>query len=392
MLDSNSAYWRTLRQERRRFLRDAGLATLPFLFGAHLLADTPGPEGLIVRTKEPDNFEFPFTSLNSFITPNDLFYVRNHFAAPTIKAADWRLKVEGAVDRPLELSYAELTALPVSSVRMTLECAGNGRSLLGPKVGGVPWGPGAVSTAEWTGVALAAVLDRAKVKPGAVEVILEGTDEGEPKNEPKPLGAIAFARSLPLAKARKPEVILAYKMNGAALPPSHGFPLRTIVGGWYGMASVKWLRRIVVTERPFRGYWQTTDYAVWETHNKLPALMPITEMQVKASIARPSAGEVLPAGKAVRIHGAAWAGEAAVAKIEVSTDGGTTWRMAKPLGDAVPWCWRLWECTWDAPAAGKHVLMARATDALGRVQPLERDPNRRNYVISHSARTEVTVQ
>jgi DMSO/TMAO reductase YedYZ molybdopterin-dependent catalytic subunit len=377
-------------RHRRQFLRDAGLATLPLLVGGRLLADAPA--ALIPREKDPDNLEFPFDTLNSFITPNDLFYVRNHFAAPTIRAEDWSLEVLGAVEKPLKLSYREIKALPSTKMPLTLECAGNGRSFLTPKSKGVQWDLGAVSTAEWTGVSLAAVLEGAKPKSGAVDVILEGADRGEVKNEPKPTGAISFARSLPLSKALRPEVLLAYKMNGESLPAAHGYPLRAVVGGWYGMASVKWLRRIVVTERPFQGYWQTTDYAVWEKRDGLPVQVPITEVQVKASIARPRAGEILAAGKAARIHGAAWAGESTVAKVAVSTDGGKNWATAKLLGESVAWCWRLWEYEWKPPAAGAHVLMARATNDRGRTQPLDRDENRRNYMINHCVPTEVTVR
>jgi DMSO/TMAO reductase YedYZ molybdopterin-dependent catalytic subunit len=380
----------TARRSRRQFLRDAGLAALPFLVGTRLFAEKPG--GLIPREKNPDNLEFPFDTLDSFITPTDLFYVRNHFAAPAIRQEDWSLDVVGAVEKPLKLTYRELKALPPTKVPLTLECAGNGRSFLTPKTRGVQWELGAVSTAEWTGVTVAAVLERARVKPGAVEVLLEGADAGEVKDDPKPVGKVAFARSLPLEKATKPEVLLAYGMNGESLPAAHGFPLRAIVGGWYGMASVKWLRRIIVLDRPFTGYWQTTGYTVWDQRADLPVLMPLNDVQVKASIARPRPAEVLSAGKPTRVHGAAWAGEFKVDRVEVTTDGGKTWAAAKLLGEPVPWCWRFWEFQWNAPAAGAHVLMARATDDRGRVQPMSRDENRRNYLINHCVGTEVTVR
>ena len=236
---------------------------------------------------------------------------------------------------------------------------------------------------------LSALLERAGVKPGAVDVVLEGADRGEPKNEPKPAGPLAFARGLPLAKALRPEVLLAYKMNGRPLTPSHGYPVRAVVAGWYGTASVKWLSRVIVTERPFNGYDQTIDYAVWDRRDGVPSLTPVTEIEVKASIARPTAGEVLPAGKDDRIPGAAWAGGADVAKVEVSTDGGATRGAARLTGQAVPFSWRLWEYSWKAVPAGKHVLMVRATDSRGRTQPLRRDPDRRSYVINHVVPTVV---
>ncbi len=375
--------------DRRLFLRHAGLAALPLLAAAEEKVNAPR---LIPRQRNPDNFEFPFAALDGFFTSNNLFYIRNHFAAPSLDAKSWRLKVVGAVERPLEFTLEAIRALPSRTLPVTLECAGNGRAFLVPKTKGVQWEMGAVSTAEWTGVPLAAVLEKAGVRPGAVEVILEGADRGEPGNDPRPPGTIAFARSLPLAKARRPEVLLAWQMNGKDLPPEHGYPLRAVVSGWYGMASVKWLTRLVVVEKPFRGYWQTVDYAVWNRGSPEPSLEAITEMEPKASIARPAAGEVLPAGGDSRIHGAAWAGESEIAKVDVSTDGGKTWAAAALLGKAVPFAWRLWEYTWRRPAAGKHTLLTRATDVRGRVQPLERDPGRRNYLISHVRPTPVEVR
>jgi DMSO/TMAO reductase YedYZ molybdopterin-dependent catalytic subunit len=387
MDDWNADLVQTSFLSRRTFLR--GAAALPLAWSsARLFADAPGEgkptEGLIPREKDPDNLEFPFTTLDRFLTPADLFYVRSHFDVPKIEAAGWRLKVEGAVERPLELTLAQLRELPERTLPATLECAGNGRAYLVPKAKGVPWELGAVSTAEWTGVPLAALLDRAGVKSGAVEVVLEGADKGEVKNEPKPTGPLHFARSLPLVKARTAnEVLLAYKMNGATLPAAHGFPLRAVVGGWFGMASIKWLTRIIVVDKPFGGYFQMVDYSTWQRRDGLPVLTPITAGEVKASIARPAANDVVPANAEYRIHGAAWAGESEVAKVEVSTDGGRVWSEAKLLGKTVPLCWRLWEFAWKTPAGGKPVLMARATDSRGRTQPLDRDPDRRNYVISH---------
>jgi DMSO/TMAO reductase YedYZ molybdopterin-dependent catalytic subunit len=378
--------------DRRQFIRGAA-AALPALCGggaALWAADAPKP-ALLPRQKDPDNLESPFSGLEGVITPNDLFYVRNHFAAPRLDAAAWRLKVVGAVARPLELTYDQLRDLPSVTKTLTLECAGNGRAFLTPKAPGVPWELGAVSTAEWTGVPLAKVLEKAGVQDGAVDVVLEGGDKGERKDEPKPAGAFPFTRGLPLAKAMKPEVLLAWKMNGEALPEAHGFPVRAVVGGWYGMASVKWLARVVVTDKPFAGYEQTVSYTVWERRDGLASLTPLTEMDVKASIARPEAGETVPAGATYRVHGAAWAGESEVSKVEVSADGGNTWAEATLLGEGAPFVWRLWEYKWKTPAEGKAVLLARATDKRGRVQPLERDPDRRNYMISHARPTEVRV-
>jgi DMSO/TMAO reductase YedYZ molybdopterin-dependent catalytic subunit len=386
--------------DRRDFLRLSASATLPAAWlgvtepegsaRTHVSAEEK-PVALIPRQKNPDNLEFPFSSLNSFLTPNNLFYVRNHFDAPELDAKKWRLQVVGVVKKPLELTHAQVLELSERTLPVTLECAGNGRAFLDPKTKGVQWQLGAVSTAEWTGVTLASILERAGPRADAVDVVLEGNDMGEPAGEPRPVGKIRFARGLPLAKAMKPDVLLAHRMNGKTLPRAHGFPLRAVVAGWYGMASVKWLRRIVVTDRPFRGYDETTDYAIWERRHDLATLTPITEMEVKASIARPAAGEMVAPNTAYRIHGAAWAGETDVVKVAVSIDGGKNWATARLLDKPQPFCWRRWQYTWDKPTAGKHQLLARATDKRGRTQPLKRDPDRRNYMISHVTPIEVRV-
>ena len=206
---------------------------------------------LITRSAEPANLEMPFSSLEDFVTPNERFYVRCHFPIPEIDPAAWSLKVEGAVDRALELKLADLRALPQHTIMATMECAGNGRSFLQPKAKGVEWDLGAVGNANWTGVLLRDVLEQAGVRDDALEVILEGADRGEIKEPPRPAGEISYARSLPLAKALG-DVLLALELNGEPLTPSHGFPLRAVVPGWFGMASVKWLERILVSATPFQ--------------------------------------------------------------------------------------------------------------------------------------------
>jgi DMSO/TMAO reductase YedYZ molybdopterin-dependent catalytic subunit len=369
---------------RRSFFKHATAATLPLVFGGRLLGQAAQVQpALIARSQNPDNLEFPFTTLNSFITPNNLFYVRNHFAAPQINANNWRLRIGGAVQNELTLSLEDLRALPSRSVTATLECAGNSRALVQPALRGVGWQLGAVSNAEWTGVPLAAVLDRAGVRAAAIEVVLQGADRGTVAAEPG-LGAIHFARSLPVAKARQQDVLLAYRMNGADLPSNHGFPVRLVVPDWYGMASVKWLQRITLAERPFGGFFQTLDYTIFERQNGEPQLVPITQMQVKALIAQPVAGQVLAPNTPVRIHGAAWTGESQIARVEVNTDGSRRWQEARLLGQVVAHAWRLWEFPWRTPAqAGRVTLRARAIDGRPHVQPLTRDADRRNYVVNH---------
>jgi DMSO/TMAO reductase YedYZ molybdopterin-dependent catalytic subunit len=375
---------------RRQFVRTALAA--PFLAAGLRGDDPPAYPGLIVRAHEPRNLEFPVSELKDAIVPNDQFFVRSHFAVPQVDVNTWKLKVEGAVEKPFELSYEELTELPSRTLTATLECAGNGRVHLTPPVPGLQWGQGAVGNAEWGGVPLAAILDKAGVKNSAVEVVLEGADTGQINSDPKSPGVIHFARSLPIDKARKDEVLLAHKMNGETLPVSHGHPLRAVVGGWYGMASVKWLTRIIVSDKPFQGFWQSLDYSYFVRKDGLPTLVPVTAVQPKAILARPGLGEAIPAGKPYRLFGAAWAGERAVGKVEVSLDGGKTWQTAKLLGEAKPIQWVLWEYAWENPAKGPASIVARATDDMGNTQPPTRDADRRTYMINHLVPTPVTVR
>lgn len=346
---------------------------------------------LISRGETPLNLEMPFSSLREFVTPAEGFYVRCHFPIPEIDAATWRLKVEGAVTSVLELTLPALGQMPQRTVMATLECAGNGRSFLEPKVKGVAWDLGAVGNAEWTGVLLRDVLERAGVKTEATEVILEGADKGELKEAPKPPGEIHYARSLPLSKAQD-DVLLAFALNGEPLAPSHGFPLRAIVPGWFGMASVKWLDRIVVTSEPFHGYYQSIDYTYWERMDGLLTLRPLGEMRVKAQIARPEMHEVIPSGTNYRVHGAAWAGEDDVARVEVSTDGGQSWSAAELTGEPVKHAWRLWQFDWKTPSPGKYQVIARATDSAGKKQPETRIAEYGSYMINQWLPIEVEVR
>src|SRR5437762_7713374 len=244
-------------------------------------------DGKIVRGESPLNLEMPFEEVNGFLTPTESFYVRTHFPIPSIDRDAWWLHVEGDVEKPFAINYEELLELDSATIPATLECAGNNRSFLQPKVKGVQWGLGAVGTAQWTGVPLSMLLDRAGVKADAYEVILEGSDHGILDDPKSPPGELTFARSIPLEKARR-DVLLAYKMNGGELPPPNGFPVRAIVPGWYAVASIKWLQRIIVTDQPFTGYYQTLDYAYWHRRHQIADLTPVTALQIKAEIAKPA--------------------------------------------------------------------------------------------------------
>ena len=375
---------------RRDVLRAAAIA--PFALRA---PTARGAEftGMIVRQSEPQNLEMPFASLSDWIVPTERFYVRSHFPAPKIVPGDFKLVVEGHVNNPLELTLDEVKKLGEEVKPLTMECAGNGRVFLAPAVRGLQWAHGAVGNANWTGIPLGALLERAKPKAGATEVVLSGADRGAIAADPATPGPIPYSRSLPLAKAKKDETLLVWGMNGEPLTAAHGAPLRAMVGGWYGMASVKWLNRIVVTDRLFQGYFQTMDYSYYVRPTGAdPETAPVTEMLPKAAIARPGPGEVLPLGKPVTVFGAAWAGESRVDIVLLSSDGGRTWHEVKLLDKAKPFTWVLWKHEWTPKTAGPATLLVKCTDARGRTTPEKRDADRRSYAINHVIPVEVTVK
>lgn len=348
------------------------------------------PGGLIVRQAEPVNLETPLGTLDSFITPNEQFFVRCHFPIPEIRREQWTLRIRGEIEQPIDLNWGDLQAMPQSSVTATIECAGNGRAFLTPKVDGAQWERGAVGNAVWTGVRLADVLRRAKLEPSAREIVLSGSDAGEIEVAPRPGGKIHYARSLPLGKAND-DVIVAWQMNGEKLTPAHGFPVRAIVPGWYGMASVKWLSDITVLAHPFHGYYQTVDYAFWHRENGEPSLVAITELQVKAQIARPTPAEQVPVGEPYLVRGAAWSGGAEIVRVEVSSDGGATWHHAGLDEQSGRHAWRWWNFPWRPAARGPVQLMVRATDARGRTQPARRDLDRGGYLVNEVQGIDVVV-
>ncbi len=332
-------------------------------------------------TAFPENSETPLDTVHGWVTPNRLFFVRNHFSMPEIDRSSWKLSIEGRVARPMEFSWEQLCALPQRSVFATVECAGNGRSFLQQRQPGVQWGAGAIGHAEWTGVPVADVLQAAGLERDAVEVLFEGGDIGSEADHPQPMH---FARSLPLAKALDRDTLLATRMNGELLSPSHGQPVRLFVPGWYGVASVKWLRRIEVLNRSWPGYYQSVKYTV-QRRNAGGQLEPVIvgPMAVKAEIIRPVEGAVLGIGSN-RLFGVAWAGEEAVGSVEVSTDGGRSWAHADLLGAPARYCWSLWEYLWEVVEPGDYTLLARAVSAGGRVQPVGHDPLNGGYLIHHS--------
>jgi DMSO/TMAO reductase YedYZ molybdopterin-dependent catalytic subunit len=349
--------------------------------------------GLIIRQQEPRNLEAPFDQVESYLTPTELFYIRSHFAAPSIDAGSYQLRIDGAVRHALTLTYRQLREMPSERQVCVLECAGNSRVFLVPPARGVQWELGAAGNAEWTGVPLSALLDRAGIEEDACEIVLEGADRGTPAEEPAPPGPIAYARSLPRRKALQRDVLLAYQMNGRDLTMDHGYPVRAVVPGHYGMASVKWLTRIRAVREPFPLYWQTSDYGYWDEIDGMPVRRALAEMKVKSEIARPRVFERLEPDRVYTISGAAWTGETEVTRIEVTTDGGHTWVEAEFMDPARRYAWRRWQVDWTTPAQpGRYILLARATDAEGRVQPDRHDPSYGSYAINHSLPVEVFVE
>lgn len=326
--------------------------------------------GLIVHDGEPLNCETPPDMLGGRVTPTAQFYRRCHFPVPVLNETSWRLEIGGLVDRPLSLSLHELTQLPAETMVVTLECAGNDRARLQPSAAGVPWGPGAVSTAEWTGPRLDDVLRSAGIRLGAREVVFRGADRGPVEDR---AGEVRFERSLPAGDALGAGALLAYAMNGRPLPARHGYPLRLVVPGWYGMASVKWLTEIQVTAEPFRGFFQGEHYV----YERGGVREPVRLQQVRALITRPGAGEELARG-ALIVRGVAWSGAAPIDRVDVSVAGGR-WQKARLTGAQEVAGWQEWEFLASGLAPGEVTIRARASDLAGQVQPERPEWNRRGY-------------
>ena len=338
-------------------------------------------------TRSPENSETPVAAFRHWITPISQFYVRNHFDDPGLDRSSWSLAVNGCVERDLRFALEDLQRMPRSTLVATLECAGNGRSYLEGEVPGVQWGAGAVGNAEWSGVAVADLLDPAGIRDGALEVVFEGSDRG---TESEAEGEVGFARSLPLDMALHPDTLIALRMNGETLPPEHGYPARLVVPGWYGVASVKWLRAIRVVTEPFRGFFQTVKYTVKRKSARGLSDDVVGIMPPKSEITRPSNGERLSLG-AHLIEGVAWAGPEAVAAVELSCDGGESWNRAELVGAQRRYAWTRWRVEWEPPGPGDYRLLARAVSASGEIQPSRHNPLHGGYHVNFSRPLEVSV-
>ena len=372
----------------------AGLVT-----GVHdplsLLAQVtlPGPAGkekLLVKSMRPPDYESPVALLDAFITPIEHFYVHSHLPVPPVAdRATWRLHVEGEVGAPVALGLDDLRAMPSAIVTTTLECAGNGRAFYDPPVAGIQWGRGAVGTARWKGARLKDVLTRAGITPAGRFVLVSGAD--------RPLGKMPeFIRQIPIAKAMHPDTLVAYEMNGAPIPQLHGAPLRVIVPGWEGAYSVKWLNRLRVVDREFDGFWVATAYR-YPTRRVAPGslvapadLAPLTGLVVKSLITQPLEGTVVALGT-VNVAGFAWAGEHAIARVDVSVDHGASWQPARLVGERAPYTWRRFEFAFATRAPESYLILSRATDVNGRTQPIEPPWNPAGYLWNAPDRVRVEV-
>jgi DMSO/TMAO reductase YedYZ molybdopterin-dependent catalytic subunit len=334
---------------------------------------------LIVRSQRPLNLETPVVALDHQVTPNDLFFVRSHFGAPAVVLNPWEVEVVGLVRLPMRLTPETLDRLEHATKTAVLQCAGNGRGLYRPRVPGVPWERGAVGQAEWSGVRLADLLERAGLQEGAAHVHFLGGDAPPSPKIP------AFLRSIPLDRARDPATLLALRMNGEPLPAIHGGPVRLVVPGWAGNNWLKWVRRIVVAREEAPGFYMQTAYRLPRIPvppGAAPAgipLDPVGWMNVKSLITWPERDSVLPAGP-VEVRGIAWTGQGHVTKVDVRIDDGDRWLAATLLGDAEQGAWRTWRLNWEPGERGRHVIAARATDSMGQVQPESPAWNRSGYL------------
>ncbi len=336
------------------------------------------------------NHGMPLEALRYDVTPPGLHYLLIHYDIPQIDADAWRLRVGGLITRPLELSLSDLRQRTTVTRAVTLECAGNGRALLEPRPLSQPWLLEAVGTAEWTGVPLRDVLEEAGVEPGAAELVFTGLDRGVEGEIEQ-----AYERSLSIDESMREDVLLAFAMNGQALPPQHGAPLRLIVPGWYGMTSVKWLSRITAVGEEFGGYQMATSYRFRSDPDEVGEA--VTRIRPRSLMIPPGIPEFLTRSRVLdagthTLVGRAWSGLGAIERVEFSQDDGATWsdaRLHPPHRDAS--AWRGWSSEWAA-SAGERVLCCRATDSTGAMQPLEASWNVGGYANNAVQRVPVLVR
>lgn len=348
-----------------------------------------GKEKLIIRSLRPPDFETPVALLDSFITPNELFYLRSHLPIPQVDAAAFSLKIGGEVNSPISLSLDEIKKLPAVTITTTLECAGNGRAFFEPAVAGVQWEKGAVGTARFTGTRMSEVLKKAGVKTTGLNVEMHAAD--------RPLGTMpAFIRQLPIVKAMHPDTLLAWDMNGQPIPQAHGAPLRAIIPGWEGAYSVKWVNQLNVLAKDTDSFWYATAYR-YPNKRVAPGaavdakdMEPLKGLAVKSLITTPATGAAMAAGK-VAVGGFAWAGENDITRVDVSIDNGATWQPARLTGEQARFTWRRFAFEFTATKAQSYLILSRATDNKGNMQPAVSQWNPSGYLWNQydSVRVEV---
>jgi sulfite oxidase len=349
-----------------------------------------GKRPMILHNDRPEDLETPVRYFDSWITPIEVFFVRQHLPRPAaIDAEAYRLTVNGMVSKSLQLSLADLRKLPQFTVPATIECTGNGRGFYNPKVPGIQWMRGAIGNAEWRGPRVSDVLQMAGVDSSAAYIDVDGADA--------PVASTPdFVRSLPMKKAMHPATILALSMNGQT-PAIHGFPVRLIVPGWDGTSSVKWVVRISPSAQANTGFFMNPGYRYPKyalppgTPARPPELEVIEGMPVKSSITAPEDQAKVPAGP-LTIRGFAWAGENAIERVEVSVDGGSRWRDSQLSSQKLPFAWRLWSLEWRPGDPGYYTVMSRATDTAGRVQPIVSPWNPSGYLWNAVDRVGIIVE
>lgn len=348
-----------------------------------LLEALPGKVPLIKRSFRPPNYETPLEYFREVFTPNQAFFVRYHLSnIPEVDPKTWQLRIGGAVEKPLLLTLEDLRRFEMVELAAVCQCSGNRRGLVQPHVTGVQWSYGAMGNARWRGVRLRDVLNKAGVKAGALEIVLDGTDKGVLEQTPD------FVKSLPVWKALDENTLIALEMNGKPLPHWNGFPARLVVPGWTATYWVKHLSTIEVATKPFDGFWMKTAYRVPVGRFPLidrflsqetPVNTPITEMVVNALITSVADGQRLHLGKPVELAGIAWDGGYGIKQVEVSTDGGQSWRNAELGQDYGRFSFRAWRIPFQPRRKGAYTLMAKATNRVGQTQTFELIPNPAGY-------------
>ena len=361
--------------------RNAALIRVP---AGQSVARFPEKEELILLTDRPPQLEPPLFCFRQDFTPNEAFFVRWHFAGipTTVDLASFRLNVKGHVEKPLSFSVDELKSkFEPATVVAVLQCSGNSRSFFQPPVPGGQWQNGAVGNARWKGVRLKDLLKESGVKAGAVQVSFAGLDEAPLSNMPK------FVKALDLDHAMSDEIIVAYEMNDAALPMVNGFPLRLVVPGWFATYWVKALNEITVLESKFDGYWMEKAYRIpknefaEETPDNLAKdTVPINRLNIRSFFVRPDPNDLVRAANPFTVEGVAFDSGAGISKIEISEDGGSSWKPAKIISELGNFAWYRWQYQWTPVSAGNYRLMVRATSKRGEVQTSTSRWNKGGYM------------